>query len=201
MFKIFDIKKQNKRGALELSINTIVVIVIAMALLGLGLMFIRGMFDKITGVSDSTFEKISEQLNTDLVTSDAPLIFSKTKITIDRGGNSQEGFGVKNDGDSKISYGVKVGTFSCPELSQSENGDCPDISSWFKYFDGDQQYTISPAERQTGKVQINVPRGATTGLYLLKIIAYEGIFDEASGICPEGSCSVFGQTELFLTVA
>ena len=72
MFEIFKIKKQNKKAALELSINAIVIVVLAMTLLGLGLGFIRGMFNKINPLTDTTFEKISEQLNTDLATSDAP---------------------------------------------------------------------------------------------------------------------------------
>ena len=46
---------RNKKGALELSINAIVIVILAMTLLGLGLGFVRGMFGKITGISDDTF--------------------------------------------------------------------------------------------------------------------------------------------------
>ncbi len=44
-----------KRGALELSVNTIVVIVIGVALLSLGLIFIKNLFTGIGGISDEIF--------------------------------------------------------------------------------------------------------------------------------------------------
>ncbi len=44
-----------RRGALELSVNTIVIIVIGVALLTLGLMFVRNIFGGITKISDNMF--------------------------------------------------------------------------------------------------------------------------------------------------
>lgn len=44
-----------KKGALELSVNTIVIIVIGVALLSLGLIFVKNMFTKVTEISDKTF--------------------------------------------------------------------------------------------------------------------------------------------------
>ena len=53
---------KNKKGALELSINTIVVIVIGVTLLILGLVFVRGIFEKVQKISDTAFDKASELL-------------------------------------------------------------------------------------------------------------------------------------------
>ncbi|MFH1332509.1 MAG: hypothetical protein ABIH63_04485 [archaeon] len=44
-----------KRGALELSVNTIVVIVIGVALLSLGLIFVKNLFGGIGDISDEIF--------------------------------------------------------------------------------------------------------------------------------------------------
>jgi hypothetical protein len=46
----------NNKGAMELSINTIVIIVIGVTLLSLGLIFVKGVFDKLDGQSDQIFE-------------------------------------------------------------------------------------------------------------------------------------------------
>ena len=201
MFNIFNISKPNKKASLNLSINAIVIIVLAMTLMGLGLGFIRGMFGKISGISEATFEKIAEQLNTDLATSEAPLLFSKSRTTMERGATALEGVGVRNDADSSITYGIKIITANCPERKTDPEAECTNVEGWFEYFKGDSQYTLSAAQRQVNKVQINVPRtGISTGLYLLKIITYEGIWP-AEGECVEEACLKLGQTEFFLTVA
>lgn len=50
------IKKQ-KEGAIELSITTIIVVVIGITLLSLGLVFVRGIFTQLTDTSDAVFDK------------------------------------------------------------------------------------------------------------------------------------------------
>ncbi|MBS3118155.1 hypothetical protein J4417_00550 [Candidatus Woesearchaeota archaeon] len=193
---------KNKRGTLNISIEAIVIVVIAMTILGLALGFVKGLFGDIIDVSDTAFTKMSEDLTTNLATSDAPLLFSNTKLSIDRGDDSLQGFGVRNDGSSKLSYGVKFETFQCPEDAKEETGSCPDITPWFNYLNGDEQYNVKAAERQTSKVQITVPKtGVTPGLYLLKISAYTGSWPEGGECSGDESCNAFGQTELFLTIA
>ena len=46
----------NKKGALELSMNTIIIIVIGVVLLSLGLIFVRGLFGQVESLSKSAFE-------------------------------------------------------------------------------------------------------------------------------------------------
>ena len=189
-----------KKGALQLSINAIVIIVLAMTLLGLGLTFIRGMFSNIVELSESTFEKISEELNGRLATSDEPLLFSKTTLSIERGSKSLEGVGVRNDADSSIDYGIKIITANCPQKKTDTAIECPDVEEWFDYFKGDEQYSLSPADNQVNKVVIDVPSGTTTGRYLLKIIGYTGTWPDGDDCSGSESCDQIGQTESFLTV-
>lgn len=195
----------NKKGSLSLSIEAIVIIVIGITILGLGLGFVRSLFGDIEGLRESTFQKISEQLSTDLATSSAPLLFSQTKLSLERGDSSIEGFGVRNEGDTRIKYGFAIETFNCPPDAKGADGTCQSVADWFEFFKGDEQYTLKPAERQVNKVQISVPRSATTGLYLLKLSAYIGQWSPG---CPgdyEGGagsgCLLLGQTELFLEVS
>src|SRR3989344_6605784 len=54
---------KGKKGALELSVNTIVVIVIGVTLLTLGLVFVRGILTKATDLSDEAFENANKQLD------------------------------------------------------------------------------------------------------------------------------------------
>ncbi len=54
---------KGKKGALELSVNTIVVIVIGVTLLTLGLVFVRGIITKANDLSDKAFEDANTQLD------------------------------------------------------------------------------------------------------------------------------------------
>jgi hypothetical protein len=67
----------NKKGALELSINAIVILIIAITMLGLALGFTRGMFGKASGQFD---EMISTEAEPPTPSSSEPLTFSKEKI-------------------------------------------------------------------------------------------------------------------------
>ena len=54
---------KNKKGAIELSVNTIVVIVIGVTLLTLGLVFVRQILRQGTDLSDKAFEEANKQLD------------------------------------------------------------------------------------------------------------------------------------------
>ena len=56
----------NKKGALELSITGIVVMIIAITVLSLAIVFIRGMFSKATGTFEQQFTQIERQLLEDM---------------------------------------------------------------------------------------------------------------------------------------
>ena len=53
---------QNKKGAIELSMTTIIVIVLGVTLLVLGLAFIKNIFKNLGGISDKTFEDAQDLL-------------------------------------------------------------------------------------------------------------------------------------------
>lgn len=60
--EVFVVLKDNKKGALELSINAIVILILAITMLGLGLTFIRGIFENLqTKVSEAV--SASELIN------------------------------------------------------------------------------------------------------------------------------------------
>ena len=68
--KIFEVSKCRKKASLNLSINAIVVLILAITMLGLGLGFIRSMFkgatSKLAGAIESTSLKNPADSNTPL---------------------------------------------------------------------------------------------------------------------------------------
>jgi len=53
---------QSKKAAIELSMTTIIIVVLGITLLILGLTFVRGIFTKIGGISDTTFDEAEDLL-------------------------------------------------------------------------------------------------------------------------------------------
>ncbi|MBI4158819.1 hypothetical protein HY500_01010 [Candidatus Woesearchaeota archaeon] len=54
---------QQKKGALELSMNTIVIVVIGVTLLVLGLAFVSGIFEKLNILGDESFDEARQRLD------------------------------------------------------------------------------------------------------------------------------------------
>ncbi len=109
----------NNKGALELSINAIVIIVLAMTLLGLGLTFIRGQISKITETSTAVSDAIKDQILEDLRTGDKPLSFPTPEIQMNRGKTEIISIGVRNMGDIALVYHVEIRDLSVDESGNS----------------------------------------------------------------------------------
>lgn len=75
----------NKRGALELSINTIVVIVIGVTILVLGLAFVNKLFGGIDDLGGDTIDKAKDELRSIGGSSDSLLTISPRKINVEQG--------------------------------------------------------------------------------------------------------------------
>ena len=67
----------NKKGAIELSMTTIIVIVVGVVILSLGLMFVRGVFSKVETLSGGAFEEAENVLN-DIATHDQEVTVPST---------------------------------------------------------------------------------------------------------------------------
>src|SRR3989338_2672348 len=183
---------KSRRASLEISIQAIVIVVLAMTLLGLGLTFVKRMFGNIEIVSTGTFEKIQEQLQRDLVNSDEKLVFSQTKITMERGGEKLFGWGIKNIGSSKLDYSAEFTPIKCP----AEN--CPSSQElneqWFSFKYNPNRnpsllYSVDASNNQFVRVNLNIPKSASPGLYLIDLSVYDD-FDD----------SKYASTDLFITV-
>src|SRR3989338_5702909 len=74
----------NKKGALELSMNTIVIIVIGVTLLILGLAFVRGIFGKVTKLSEGAFEQAEGKIG-DFSQINKPLTVTPERISVTKG--------------------------------------------------------------------------------------------------------------------
>lgn len=182
----------NKRASLEISIQAIVIVVLAMTLLGLGLGFIKGMFGNIDKLASGTFDKISDQLQRDLTISDQKLIFSQTKVSIERGESVLLGWGINNRGTAKLNYWAEFTPIKCP-------GTCPTLADlnedWFTFKYNptgvpEKLYSIDAADQAIVRVDLSIPKDADTGLYLVDLSIYD----------KDNANAKYASTEIFITI-
>ncbi|MDP6648375.1 MAG: hypothetical protein QGH34_03210 [Candidatus Woesearchaeota archaeon] len=167
----------NKKASLELSIRTIVIVILAMTLLGLGLGFVRSTFKDIRGISEDVTEQVRQQIIDDLITNDKKLSFTKTEVKIDRGSSEILTLGIRNKEDETLSYKMEFTSQSVPE-----NVALNEPLNWLQYRKDIQELLSSEADVRS--IRLDVPRDAKTGSYFLTFDAnkFVGIQKDANGI-------------------
>jgi hypothetical protein len=102
---------RSKRGAIEVSVNTIIILIFAIAILGLGLTFVR----KSMGSATSEFGKVTDELRTDMMNtlkqSGEKLTLKPAKITLSKSNaNLMTGevfYGIRNlDTAAAVTFGI-----------------------------------------------------------------------------------------------
>lgn len=102
---------KSKKGAIELSMTTIIVIVIGVTLLTLGILWVRGVIGNVSGLSDSAFEDAERVLASGGDFQGA--VNAPSQLSLERGEIKQAIFKVRNtgeytnDGDGTFSIAVR----------------------------------------------------------------------------------------------
>lgn len=156
--------KPMKKGSLSLSMNAIVIVVLAFSMLGLGLFLTRSLFGDIQNTTASVNEQIRQQILDDLRTGNKPLSFPQNRINVGFGQTEIIAFGVKNTGSIGANYCVKFEALSKDGLTD------PSLLDINFYYDEDAQ-TLGPQE--TVVVPTTIDAGSQTqDLYKGKITVY-----------------------------
>ncbi len=180
----------NKRASLEISIQAIVIVVLAMTLLGLGLGFIRSMFKGISGVQEQVTEDVRAKIGRQLIETDEKLAFPRSEISIKRGDSAIIEVGINNKGNSPLDYKMFFEVISSsppnlPRLSDSIN--------WLQY-SADKTYTLPAADFDVRQIRISVPKNADQGSYFFNFDILQSPFN------PIDSASIYAQKDFFIVV-
>ncbi|MCK5107704.1 MAG: hypothetical protein KAQ83_03175 [Nanoarchaeota archaeon] len=95
-----------KRGSLNLSINAIVVLILAITMLGLGLAFMRNIFGGATEEFQKTSGEIEKQMIDQMKESNKVVSLSRPKVNIKIGEKDQIFLGLKNDQQDPIDFTI-----------------------------------------------------------------------------------------------
>lgn len=158
---------KNKKGSMELGINAIVVLIIALALLGLGIGFVTKLFtssqSKMVRIIDRTDLPIhADSLN--------QIVFDTSTITVKAGKSEPLIVSVFNDGTANV------------QIAKVVSGECVDSVGNTVYNAvniGSPEQSI-PAGTDVGfAVAVSAPTTTTEGTYICTV--YSEFYDDAGG--------------------
>jgi hypothetical protein len=181
----------NKKASLEISIQAIVIVVLAMTLLGLGLGFVRGLFKTITSTTEDVTEQVRQKILDDLITGDKKVSFPKTEIIIDKGESTILTVGIRNKGDQPLDYKMRFTSVSGPDGAGGTSPSGPDeLKGWFQF--SEQSSVLTAADSDVRNIRISIPTGSSfIGSYFLTFEVLENPFT---------SSNIYAQKDFFIVV-
>jgi len=144
--------KGKKYASLDLSINAIVILILAITMLGLGLGFMKNLFTKTTGQLGQVGEDIKAQMVEQLRTSPNKLTMNQEDISVKKGEKKEIYFAVKDVQSSTdaVAFDIKV---ECKEPLSGDNDKLADtVINYFK-----KTREIKQGEIDVQKMVIEMP--------------------------------------------
>jgi hypothetical protein len=113
-----------KKASLNLSINAIVILILAITMLGLGLAFMRNIFGSATQEFSEVSGTVKKQMIDQMKESEKIVDVSNPKMVMKAGENKQVFMGFKNEGNNPVSFQIRV-------VESSRLGDPADEANTF----------------------------------------------------------------------
>lgn len=181
----------NKKGALSLAINSIVVIVIAFVILGLGLGFVKNQLGSAEESTTAVQEQIRQQIMEDITSSNKKLNFPAQTLNIEKGKSKDIAIGVKNDRNGNLGFTIIVSTMD----KQGDDGGeyvTFDYEGAIDFFYKKGPFTLKSTEAQAYNIKLT-PKDK--GTYLISLVIMENECTPDS----DYNC-VYAEDSFFITV-
>ena len=158
----------NKKASLNLSINAIVVLILAITMLGLGLGFMKTMFGKVTEDFGDISENLQNELIKKLETTSSRIEFNKYVINAKRGDDKVFYYGMFNNVGSSAAFKVN------PTCSQAIGGGDPSQITLSTF----ASVVIEDNEAKVSALKVNIDSNAEPDTYdcVIKVS-----YDQVSG--------------------
>ena len=161
-----------KRGAIQLSMNFLVTIIIALTLLALGILLLR-QFVEVTVETQNELNEQTQNRIAELLNQGQQIVIPFSSQTLRRGDSHLFGVGVINifeESTFELNAGLS-GAFhpddtplSPEELAQAKP------SEWIRL--DSERFTLKKNEDQSKTLLIKVPTTAPSGIYIFNVMVY-----------------------------
>lgn len=165
---------QNRSGQMEMSVGTIVTIVLLVTLLILGVVLIKNIFTSAKGVVDLTDQQLRSEISKLFSTDDKISIYPGTRlIEIKQEATDGAGIGIKNllqgtSGNTKFSYVVSAEDVSNCGVTAAV------AESWITVGRTATDLSIASGDIASRKVLFNIPLGAPLCTSRFKVDVTQG---------------------------
>ena len=169
---------RQKKAAIELSMGTVVILVLAMAMLVLGLIFIRGIFTGGTVAITKLGEGVNKEIDDLFTKTDAALvIYPGTRKLSIKQGKADDGFAfsVRNKDLDPQTFKFEIGVDPYFDIQDQCNIRASVAESWLSFRTGSVTLGASQKMDLPRIVVINVPETAPANcpIYYLVNIEYQ----------------------------
>ncbi len=167
-------KNLNKKAAVELSIGTIVIIVLAMSMLILGLVLVRSIFTGATDNVDEINEKVKEEIKNLFVSDDERAVLKLTESTakVKQGAEFGVAFGIRNTesgvvGSQLFRYDTILDD---PNINKNCGVSKEVAEQWIKF--GSGSLSVRPGDVDAERIKIVLPEDTPLCETKYRIIIY-----------------------------
>ena len=171
-------KMKSKRAAMEMSVGTMVTIVLLMIVLVLGIFFIQKIFKVATGAVDLTEQQLRDQLQkTWSIEGKRISIYPETRyVEIRQESTDGIGFGIRNllsgqGGTSEFSYNVAV---SDSDIETKCGVDAEDAEAWIVTGRAEENIPIPSGDFAVQKTLFEIPVGSPLCTIRFRIYVNDG---------------------------
>ena len=192
----------NKKGAFQLSVSLIVIIVFAVVLLSLSLGWIQGFFDQFGDITHQVNQQAIDKIISDIESSGKTVGLASPGLkTWKKGDSGLYSLVVKNNDDIDsldVTYNIFLEEIG-GEVAQSKTVAQIEtsVNSWITYSKNDN---IAPTETKELKFTIKPPAGTDSGIYFFKVVVCENTGYDYKTCIVGGSNPVYGTEGFFIEI-
>ncbi|MBI2669327.1 hypothetical protein HYX14_05795 [Candidatus Woesearchaeota archaeon] len=153
----------DRKGSIELSINTLVIIIISLVILGSGVAFLYQLGGGATDIKTKLDQQTQEELERLLVDQGKQVALPLHVADVSRGESHAFGLGILNIGGKGDQFRIKV----TPSKAADEQGNeikGVDAGAWLLY--NEEPMTILKNEHRKESILVSVPQDARRGMYI-----------------------------------
>jgi len=160
----------NKKAAIGLAIDTIVIVVIAMVILASGIVLMRNMIGGAEDIKTQLDVQTETELERLLIDEGKKVALPLHTVTLQAGESHVFGLGILNIGDIGDFY-TTVEISKIIDDGSGEEGTADEAESWL-LFDG-SEFPIAENEHVSLPILVDVPTDAKKGTYIYNVEVYQ----------------------------
>jgi hypothetical protein len=159
----------NKKGSLQLSVNFLVMFILAIIMLALGMAFLYQIVNGLDPIKKGLDTKIEREIKTILLDTNQIVALPYYKIDVKRGKNALLGVGIKNNQTASSNFILET---TCEKAFKNNiNFDEISLISCGGWVYPPEAKNIEPLKFEIIEIPIVVPKNAEPGMYIFKLQA------------------------------